>query len=196
MKYSRNVDNRTLSLLGALFMLVCCEPSAHSTDSAGTGSAVPGLAGAAPVRDWAPYVSAAGGYFVYGPGKFTTSEINVPTPVGDRKIPVTYFRAENNIFYVSSHPRDARIGGADAQILEAQAQGILAKFEKFEVAREPFVAGGITALRLRLTRPDSYKIIDLYVTASTLYTVVTDLPSPKAARIESYLFRTTFTILK
>ncbi len=188
MKYSPRKNSRFAHLLGVLLFVFSCEPS-------GRGPAAPGEAAAAP-KDWAPYVSAAEGYFVYGPSKHSTSEIKVPTPVGDMKIPVTYFKANKNIFYVSSHPRDARLGGTDAQILEAQAQGILAKFEKFEVRKEPFISGGITALRLRLTRPDSFKIIELYVTPSTLYQVVTDLPSPQAARIESFLFRITFTILK
>ncbi|PKN45570.1 MAG: hypothetical protein CVU59_08670 [Deltaproteobacteria bacterium HGW-Deltaproteobacteria-17] len=109
---------------------------------------------------------------------------------------MTYFKVGNNIFYVSSHDRDPRLGGGDAQILESQAQGILAKFQKFEVGREPFTAGGFQGLRLRLRRPDSYKIIELYVTPTKLFQVVTDLPSAEASRVESFLFRYTFTILK
>jgi len=169
-------------LLGGLMLLAACERVADGP----TGV----------VRDWAPYTSLAEGYVVFAPRKLTVSEIKVPTPVGEMKIPVTYFMVDNNIFYVSSHPRDARMGGTDEQILDAQAQGILAKFEKVEVRREPFVSRGRRGLRLLLTRPDSYKIVELYVTPSTLYQVVTDLPSSHAAQIDSFLFRATFTILK
>jgi hypothetical protein len=154
------------------------------------------VAPSAPERDWAPYVAASEGYFVYGPRKHSSSELKVPTPVGELKIPVTYFKVGNNIFYISSHARAPRLGGTDAQILESQAQGILAKFEKFEVQKEPFFVAGLQGLRLRLRRPDSYKIIELYVTPSKLYQVVTDLPSAEASRVESFLFRYTFTILK
>jgi hypothetical protein len=181
-------------ILLALVTFSACEPATQDGSTAPATSAPP--SSLSPPRDWVAHVSAPGGFFVYAPRRHTTSELKVPTPYGEMLIPVTYFKVGNNIFYVSSHPRDARIGGTDAQILESQAQGILAKFEKVEVEREPFVAAGVHGLRLRLTRPDSYKIIELLVTSTRLFQVVTDLPSAQASRVESFIFRRTFAALK
>ncbi len=115
---------------------------------------------------------------------------------GEKEIPVTYFNLENNIFYVASFPRDPKMGTSDEAILNGQADGILARFKKFEVQREFFTRNEVRGLRLLLTRPDSYKIIELYVTDRSLYQVVTDLPSANSHVKESRRFRESFEILR
>lgn len=197
MKYLRNI--RLVSQIAAVaFVLsVACEPAdpgptpggADGARSASLWTETMALAG------WEPHVSGPGLFSILGPRKRTTSELKVPTPVGEQLVPVTYFNLDGNIFYVSSHVRDPRLGADDRQILAAQAQGILARFEKYEAHQEPFVFRGRPALRLRLQRPDSYKIIELHLTTLRLYQVVTDLPSSSGSALASLVFRTAFTPL-
>ncbi len=195
MRYSRNAEFLLLPVL-VVWAIGGCEPvdteSAKGQDAAPAAAAPLAWLEPAGLDGWAPFVSEAGAFAVFGPGKHTTSELNVPTPAGEQKVPVTYFNVDGNIFYVSSHRRDPGLAGTDRQILEAQAKGIVAKFEKVEAHTEAFTARGVAGLRLRLTRPDSYKIIELYITPTRLYQVVTDLPSPQRRRVASFVFRDSF----
>jgi hypothetical protein len=198
MKHSRNISLASRIAAFVLLLAAACERSApgpaDGTD--GNGARPPSLGTELRVlSDWEPHVSAPGLFSIFGPRKRTTSELTVPTPVGEQLVPVTYFNLDGNIFYVSSHVRDPRLGADERQILDAQAQGILSRFEKYEVHKEPFVAHGRPALRLRLQRPDSYKIIELHLTPLRMYQVVTDLPAEHRLRLASLAFRTTFTPL-
>jgi len=202
MRYSKNAEYLLLPVL-AVWVMAGCEPVESGSPKVRTDGPE-GQPAVAPVSwlepanlgGWAPFVSEAGAFAVFGPEKHTTSELNVPTPAGEQKVPVTYFNFDGNIFYVSSHRRDPGLAGTDRQILEAQARGIVAKFEKVEASTEAFTtARGVAGLRLRLLRPDSYKIIELYITPTRLYQVVTDLPSAHRRRIASFVFRDSFTPL-
>ena len=198
MKYSRNISLVSHIAVAALLLVVACEPA----DPGPTPGGADGARSASlwtetlVLAAWQPHVSAPGLFSIFGPRKRTTSELKVPTPLGDQLVPVTYFNLDGNIFYVSSHVRDPRLGADDRQILAAQAEGILARFEKYEVRQEPFVFRGRPALRLRLQRPDSFKIIELHLTPLRLYQVVTDLPTASGSALASLIFRTTFTPLE
>ncbi len=139
---------------------------------------------------WKWHESAEEGYRVFAPPLKTSSSLNVPTPEGDLKVPVTYFRTGNDIFYISSQRR--RLPGPDAALLEGQARGIEGKFKVGTITREPFTRRGCAGLRLYMKRPDSYKIVELIATPSRMYQVVTDLASETASRRESLAFRISF----
>ena len=145
---------------------------------------------------WKLHVFPEERYQIQAPEKSTSDVLKVPSEEGEKKVPVTYFKVDNNIFYVGSSPRDPKLTGDDGRILESQAAGILSRFQKFEVKKEFFENKGLRGLRMELTRPDSFKIIELYVTPARMYQVVTDLPSPESYRKESERFRSSFAILE
>lgn len=142
---------------------------------------------------WKWYISDQENYAVFGPSQHTSSVLKVQTPQGELSVPVTYFRVNNDIFYISSQMR--HLPGTDTAILEAQARGIEGKFTVGTITREPFVHRGCVGLRLYIQRPDSYKIAELIATCMRTYQVVTDLASTTAPRMQSIIFRFSFTPL-
>lgn len=142
---------------------------------------------------WKWYTSNQENYAVFGPSQHTSSVLKVQTPQGELSVPVTYFRVNNDIFYISSQKR--HLPGTDTAILEAQALGIEGKFTVGTITRESFVHRGCVGLRLYIQRPDSYKIAELIATPMRTYQVVTDLASRTDSRMQSIIFRLSFTPL-